>query len=315
MKELTSTRFTANPFFIVMMFSASWALQIFITKLGFNAGAQVLVFQIISILIALLVLVIVLNPKYGKNLRELYITQPSFFWKLFIANGIQSGLGTWLSIIGISLTATINAGFLVKLTTVTTVIFAWLILNERLSLTKILMVLIMLIGAYLLTTKGEMLLPKVGDLYILAACVCWSLGNVLLRKYLLSQSLDIELITLQRPISILPVALILVGFVLWSPNSIFGEILKTPGVSMPLISYLYAIGNGIILALTWTFLNQTLKVTTASYMTMMSMATPIIVSILAMIFLHETMVLIQYLGAGLIILAGVVTYSSDIGSV
>lgn len=296
------------------MFSASWALQIFITKLGFNAGAQVLVFQLLSILIALLVLMIVLYPKYGQDLRKLYITQPVFFWKLFLANGIQSGLGTWLSIIGISLTAAINAGFLVKLTTVTTVIFAWLILNERLSFTKILMVIIMLTGAYLLTTKGEMILPRIGDLFILGACVCWSFGNVLIRKYLLSQSIEIELVTLQRPITILPITLILVGIVLGFPNSGFGKLMVTPGIPIPAVSHFYALGNGIVLALTWNFLNQTLKVTTASYMTMMSMATPIIVSLLAMVFLHERMEWIQFLGAGLIIMAGVVTYFSDIGS-
>ena len=312
MKALTSKKYTENPFLTVMLFSASWALQIFITKLGFIAGAQVLVFHSISILTSLIVLAIVFKPKHNGKLRELFRKKPRLYWKLFFANGIQSGLGTWLSIIGISLTAAINAGFLVKLATVTTVIFAWLILKERLTLIKVLMVITMLGGAYLLTTSGKLLVPQIGDLFILMACVCWSLGNVLIRKYLQTESVEIETITLQKPIAGLPVIFLLAGIVTWFPNSSLGSHLVLPGISMPPVSFYYAIGNGVILALTWTFLNQTLKVTTASYMTMMSMATPIFVSLLAVIFLHETLEWIQMVGGGMIISAGVITYFSDI---
>jgi len=297
-----------------MLFSASWAIQIFITKLGFLAGAQVLVYHSISILSALIILSLVLSQNHGPELFGMFRKKPLLFWKLIFANGVQSGLGTWLSIIGISLTAAINAGFLVKLATVTTVIFAWLILKERLTLIKVLMVLIMLSGAYLLTTNGELLLPRIGDLFILAACVCWSLGNVLVRKYLQTENIPVELLTLQKPIAGLPVIILLGEIVIWFPDSLLGNQLLNPDISVPSVSYLYAIGNGVALALTWTFLNQTLKITTASYMTMMSMATPIFVSLLAVVFLHESLDLIQLLGGGLIISAGVITYFSDISA-
>jgi drug/metabolite transporter (DMT)-like permease len=51
---------------------------------------------------------------------------------------------------------------------------------------------------------------------------------------------------------------------------------------------------------------------TASYMTLMSMVTPIIVSVLAMVFLDERLIGIQVVGAGIIILSGAATYISDI---
>ena len=47
-------------------------------------------------------------------------------------------------------------------------------------------------------------------------------------------------------------------------------------------------------------------------MTLMSMATPIIVSVLAFVFLGERLVLIQGIGAGMIVLSGVTIYFSDI---
>jgi len=296
------------------MFSGCWALQIFVTKLAFNAGAQVLSFQLLSILVALVILAITLLPRFGEDFKSLYRETPDLFWRLFFANGIQSGLGTCLSIIGISLTSAINAGFLVKLATVTTILFAWLILKERLTLIKILMVFSMLSGAYLLTTKGQVLLPRVGDLFILGACVCWSLGNVLVRKYLNTQPVKVEVVTFQKPIAGLPVVLVLVSLAFWYPE-IFGSLDQALSCCNPPLAVLpHTIGNGLLLALTWTYLNKTLKISSASYMTMMSMITPVFVGLLAMIFLDETLIWIQIAGAGMIILSGVVTYFSGISN-
>lgn len=295
-----------------MMFAGCWALQIFVTKLGFNSGAQVLSFQILSILTALAILAVLILPQHGDEVGKFFKQDPLLFSKLFFANGIQSGLGTCLSIIGISLTETINAGFLVKVSTVTTILFAWLILKERLTVAKILMVAIMLSGAYLLTTKGQVLLPRTGDLFILAACVCWSLGNVLVRKFIKAQSVAVDAVTLQKPIAGLPVLLILVGVSVWNPEFVVGHQAVISWTRLSLSSVPYALGNGLCLAMTWTYLNRTLRISTASYMTMMSMVTPVIVSLLAVIFLHETLVWIQVVGAGMIISAGVATYFSDI---
>jgi len=314
MNKFDIQRMKGSPFFNIMMFSAFWAMQIFVTKLALNAGAQVLSYQLLSLLAALVILSVLLLPRFGREFRSLFKDKPDLFWKLFFANGIQSGLGTCLSIIGISLTSAINAGFLVKLSTVTTILFAWLILKEQLTVIKILMVFSMLSGAYLLTTKGQILLPRIGDLFILGACVCWSLGNVLIRKYLKSQPVKVEVVTFQKSLAGLPFVLALVGLALWTPG-IFGPLdqilscCKPPSAVFP-----YIIGNGVLLTFTWTYLNNTLKISSASYMTMMSMVTPIFVSLLAMIFLGERMVWIQVIGAGMIILSGVITYFSGIST-
>lgn len=301
-----------SALFNIMMFSGFWALQIFFTKLAFNSGARVLSYQLLSILIALGFLAILVLPKYASEAKDFFSRQPRLFWNLFLANGIQSGLGTSLSIIGISLTSAINAGFLVKLATVTTILFAWLILKERLTVIKVLMVVSMISGAYLLTTRGEVLLPRIGDLFILGACVCWSLGNVLVRKSLTTQPIRVEIVTLQKPIAGLPMILILVGLAVWVPG-IYGDLQPIMACcQMPLMGVAYAVGNGFLLAMTWTYLNNTLGISSASYMTMMSMMTPVIVSVLAMIFLRETLELIQIVGAGMIIISGVITYFSGI---
>jgi drug/metabolite transporter (DMT)-like permease len=294
------------------MFSAFWAFQIFVAKLGFIAGVMVLPFQVAMVIAAMATLAVLILPKTGPELGKLFKHHPGIFWRLFLANGLQAGLGTYLSIIGIALTDAINAGFLVKLATVTTILFAWLILNENMSSLKFAVVFVMLFGAYLLTTKGQSLLPKVGDLFILGACVCWSLGNVLVRKILKTQAVDADVVTMQKPIASLPVFLVLVGISIFSPEILgnHNNVLKCCTISPAHIPY--AFGSGVFLAMAWIYLYRTLHIATASYMTLMSMTTPIIVSILAIVFLNEGLVWIQVVGAGMIILSGVAIYFSDI---
>ena len=212
----------------------------------------------------------------------------------------------------IALTDAINAGFLVKLATVTTILFAWLLLREDLSGFKLTVMFVMLFGAYLLTTKGQSLLPRIGDLLILGACVCWSLGNVLVRKVLRTQAVHADVVTIQKPLAGLPVFLILIGISGLSP-ALPGSLKDILHCCTFSISYLpYAMGSGFCLAMAWIYLYRTLDVATASYMTLMSMATPILVSLLAMVFLDEHLIWIQILGGGMIILSGVAIYFSDI---
>lgn len=298
----------------MLLFSAFWAFQIFFAKLGFNAGARVLPFQLAMVGTAMVTLMFLLVRNTGAELGNLFRHQPGLFWKLYLANGFQAGLGTFLSIIGIAQTEAINAGFLVKVATVFTILFAWLILKEKLTPMKLIVVAVMLSGAYLLTTRGQRLLPRGGDLLILGACVCWSLGNVLVRKFLRSQAVRADVVTMQKPLASLPLFIVVAGISLIQP-ALWGSlqpILQCCLLSTP--SWPYALGSGISLALAWIYLYRTMNVATASYMTLMSMATPIIVSALALVFLGESLVPVQMAGAGMMLASGVVVYFSDMAA-
>jgi len=311
-EEITIKALNAYPLFNVLMFSAFWAFQIFLAKLGFNRGALAIPFQLVMVITAMIVLGVLILPGSGSDLGRLFRGRPDIFWRLFLANGLQAGLGTFLSIIGIAMTDAINAGFLVKLATVTTILFAWLLLNENISGFKIAVVFMMLFGAYLLTTKGQSLLPRIGDFFILGACVCWSLGNVLVRKILRTKSVRADVVTIQKPLSSLPVFLILVGISTVIP-AIPGDLKDVLACCAFSVTYLpYAVGSGICLAMAWIYLYRTLDVATASYMTLMSMATPVIVSALALVFLEERLVGVQIVGGGLVVLSGMAIYFSDI---
>jgi drug/metabolite transporter (DMT)-like permease len=295
----------------VLLFSIFWALQIFFAKLGFNAGASVLSFQLLSTIVAMIILVILILPDVRSQFSHLFTNQRPLFWKLYFANGIQAGFGTCFALIGIAFTDAINAGFLVKLTTVTTILFAWLILKERLSTLKVVTVLLMLIGAYLITTQGKILIPKTGDLFLLGACVCWSFGTVLVRRFLKNQPIEADVVTMQKPLASLPVIMVLIGVSLYFSGTTgnFNQLFSCCSFSSQ--DLLYALLNGFCLAMAWIFLYRTLKVSTASYMTLMSMLTPVIVSLLALIFLGEILVQVQIIGAVMILLSGILIYFSD----
>jgi drug/metabolite transporter (DMT)-like permease len=302
----------SSPAYNVLMFSIFWALQIIFAKFVFNAGADVLPFQLLSTFIAFLILLVFIYPKVKSQLFHLYKDQNSLFWKLFAANGIQAGFGTCFALVGIALTNAINAGFLVKLTTVSTILFAWILLKERLSVLKVVIVFMMLLGAYLLTTKAQVLIPTTGDLFILGACVCWSLGTVLVRMVLKDRPIEADVVTMQKPLASFPVILSFVGvsLIFSSSSSVFNHVFDC--CQLPSAELIYILLSGFCVAMAWIFLYRTLKISTASYLTMMSMLTPVIVSLLALVFLGETLIWIQVVGAAMIILSGILVYFSDI---
>jgi drug/metabolite transporter (DMT)-like permease len=303
---------TDSPLFNVLMFSSFWAFQIFITKLGLNKGALVLPYQLVMILVAMATTVVLLLPESGKSFFHLFKQRPKLFWQLFLANAIQTGLGTSLSIVGIALTNAINAGFLVKMSVVTTILFARFLLKESFTFLKGGVLLVMLGGAYLLTTKAQALIPRTGDLLILGACVCWSLGTVLVRKVLRSKTVRADVVTLQKPFASLAVFSIFIAAAVYAPT-IFGDlqgVLECCTVTQS--SLIYAITSGFCLGMTWIYLFRTLNVATASYMTLISMVTPVIVSILAMVFLNETLNWVQLIGITMILASGITVSRSKL---
>jgi drug/metabolite transporter (DMT)-like permease len=306
---------SSSPAFNVLMFSTFWALQIFFAKLGFNGGALVLPFQLLINIIAFIILAVLIFPRVNSQLQQLFKNQKSLFWKLYTANGIQAGLGTSLAMVGIAMTDAVNAGFLVKFTVVTTIFFAWIMLKEKITTLKIVTVILMLIGVYLLTTRGQSLIPRPGDIFLIAACVCWSLGSVLIRRFLRDKPLDPDVVTMQKPLASIPILVVLAGIALAvNPmNRIAGGIFSCCRVTSA--DLIYGLLTGFSLAMAWIFVYRTLKVSTASYLTLMSMLTPVIVTVLAIVFLGESLVLVQAIGAGLIILSGIVIYFSDMAYV
>lgn len=295
------SKLSESPLFNVLTFASFWAIQIFVSKLAFIAGAQIIPFSVQSAIFAIIVLSILVLPKHYTELRKI---SPSILIGLLIANAIHYAIGGSLSNAGTALTSTINAGFLVQFSTVTTTFLGWLILKEKLTNSKIIMVVLILIGSFLLITKGQLTTPRIGDVLILFACLSWSTGNILVRKTLKNTSVSGDLVSFLRPIAGLPILLIFISLSTFYPTPIKlmfqQELLNSHFL-------VYAVLNGTFSALLWIFLNRTLKIASASYMTMMSSLTPVMVTFMAIVFLHEKLTFIQIIGILIIVSSGIVT--------
>ena len=82
-------------------------------------------------------------------------------------------------------------------------------------------------------------------------------------------------------------------------NIITNAITNSIGKMLP--SFLGSLGLALYFPI------RTLKIASASYMTMMSSLTPVLVAILAIVFLKETLVPIQWIGVFLISISGIST--------
>lgn len=291
-----------TPFVNVFLFSLFWAVAIIVRKIAFNAGAHPVTYMVQSSIISLILLTIYVLPQKYHELKNM---PRKVLGGIMLANAIHFGLGAFFNNSGIALTSAVNAGFLSKFATVTTIIFAWLILREKITKSKLISIFIMIVGVFLVTTKGQAIIPQIGDTLIILACASFSLGNVLIRKFLKNNPVSGEVVSLLRPIAGLPILVLFILFSSFYPQ----EIQPSFAVNLSDLTYLpYLIVSGVIVSLLSIFLNRTLKIASASYMTMMSMMTPVMVSIMAMMFLRESLVSIQVVGAVLIVLSGIATH-------
>jgi len=292
-----------SAFFNVSLFSLFWAIEIIIAKLAYEAGAEPVAFTVQVSVLTLVFLTIFILPRKYQEIRKI---KSKVIWMLVLANAVHYGLGSFFSQLGIAYTSAINAGFLSKFALITTVFFAWVILKEKLTIQKVLAVIAMFFGSFLISTKGQLIIPQLGDLLIICACFSWSLGNVFIRKVMINnKKVSGDIVSFLKPLSGIPVILLIIFLSPMYPESM-REIFAVDFFNFDHLHY--AVLVALALSTMWIFLNRGLQFGTASYMTMMSMSTSVLVAVIAIIFLGERMELVQVAGALLIISAGFITH-------
>lgn len=276
----------------VSIFSCAWALNISLNKLALNAGAHALTYTIQTSFLSSLLICAYLLKTQGKKVFHI----PSGIILRLIGLGITVGAAYILGILSLQFTTSINYGFLIKSTILFTTILAWIVLNEQLTKSKIILLIVFIVGAYLISTGGKVLLPHFGDLLVLAAAFCFSSAVIVTKP--LFKHINSDIISGYRLIfsSLVLVLLIPVFHI-----NIF--VVQEP------LNILVVGFSTVILAL---YLNKTLSVASASYLTMMSMLTPVVVSILGFFVLNESMNSFQILGGLLTIACGVIAHKLEV---
>ena len=147
----------------------------------------------------------------------------------------------------------------------------------------------LLIGAYLLTTNGKIISLTKGDLFTILEAALIALGNNVFGK----------MATNRMSSQISASGSILIGFI---PKMVLVMFLTT--IVIPKMFLLTFILSIVYILLT-EFRFIAYKHASATYVTMIFSFTPVLVSFMAIPFLHESMTLIQIIGGLFIIATGV----------
>lgn len=277
---------------LVSIFSLVYALFIFINKLALNANIKPFNFVIQTTLVSVSLL-----SAYAivAKKREIKKIDTQVRVKLMLI-GLFTSSAFVIGNYGLRLSSSINYSFLIKSSLIFSILLAFILLKENLGKAKIFLMLVFIIGVYLVTTGGEIIIPRIGDLLIIIAAFTLSCATIVQKQ--LSNKVDPYIIGWGNRLS----GLLFLFFVALIFKINFYEIIA-PRIILT---------AGFLSAGVVVYLNKTIAVSSVSYATMMSMVVPVLNLVLGLIFLNETMGTVQLLGGVLIILSGIFVHKLKI---
>lgn len=208
----------------------------------------------------------------------------------FIVLGVCfSGLGILLKLWGLSYTTATNASFIMSLSSVTVIIFAYFLLNEKATKRFYVVVAVMIIGVYLVTTGGKQLLPQKGDIIILGLSFLIGFMRVYGKKVLNTISV------LETAFGRSLMGMIFLGLLIpiFSPRG-FSTI-----TSFPVL--LLVLANGITFSCSIVLFYKALQVEGASNASVFSLMAPVLTALLGYLLLAEVLNFYQAIGGAIII--------------
>ncbi|MBU0758681.1 MAG: DMT family transporter [Nanoarchaeota archaeon] len=270
----------------VLLFSLFWAINVLIDKIVYSRGAVPYVWAYQSLLFSALFLGIYVFLRDSSRRKSLRLHHNDWSYLLLLGI-ISNGIGALFGTVGLKLSYASNYGFLIKTTVVFVTIFSYFLLKQKITGKKMFFILLLLLGSYLISTKGETFAPQIGDLLILVSAACFGITAVLSEK--IGNRNSPEYFSFFRGLG---------GgiFVLLAAILLRYDILNTEFLGL-------AILNGFVVFLLFLFFYLTIEARSASYMTMVSMVFSVFVAALSFIFLKEAMNAVQIIGGGIIIAA------------
>ncbi len=256
---------------------------ILLTKYVFNLGIEPLNFSYQILLVSAVYLFAYALIKEPKAL--LSIDKQSMLAIVLIGifgGGLTYGLGS----LGLQISTAINYAFLIQTTIFFTPILAFFFLKEHLKPHKTVLIFALLIGSYLISTNGKLIIPNIGDLYILLSSIAFSLGVIFTK------------IALRK----VPTLTFSMYRSLFGGLSLLLFLLFIRKVNVDFHWYWISI-VGLVIAAGIYSMNKTLEYGTASYMQMMYISVPIITAIFAYLILGELMSPVQIIGGIIIIIS------------
>jgi drug/metabolite transporter (DMT)-like permease len=254
-------------------------------KMVLNQGVDRIVFAFLRITMGFLVISLILLAKKNnpvlvvkKNIRPFLVLGVCF-----------SGIGILLKLWGLSLTTATNASFVMSLSSVAVVIFAFFLLKEKSPRRFYAVVLMMIGGVYLVTTGGQRLLPQTGDIIIFVLAFLIGSMQVYGKKVL-------ETVTvIQTAFGRSFVGMIFLGLLIpfFAPHG-FSTI-----PSIPVL--LLVLANGITFSSSIILFYKALQLERASNSGMFVLLVPVLTTGLGYLFLAERLNIFQAIGGATIL--------------
>ena len=226
------------------------------------------------------------------------------FWQVFGVGMIGYGVSLGLQFVGTKLSTAANGSLVTSATPAFVLVFAWLILRERITRNRLAALAISTLGVLaVIDPRSARLEPQLfaGNLSLLGAGLTWALYSVLIR--LVTRRLDVATVSLIAFLGGLPIA---VPAGAWE--------LSTSGmghITVGIIAGVLFLGI-IATALAMVLWNNSFAMLDANIASLTFFAQPVVGTLLGWLFLHESITPLFLVG-GCLIGLGLVVASRETG--
>ena len=264
---------------------AGFAISPVVEKIGVEKGVEPSVFALLRTFIGLcLIAVFWLAVRKKKSLKF----DKKYTKNLVIIGFIASGLCVFMFIKALSYTTATNMGVMQGMYAVASLIFAYFIIQERLPRLFFPILTVMIVGVVLLTSKGLLVKPNVGDWILFATIPLIGFTNVYMKKT--SKVLDAFTITFGRYIFGALFLLLLLPFI---------GLQDFPSLQNGLV---WVIISGVLGGMIALGHYQGIQIVGPTLAATMLIAAPALTTVLAYFVLGETLNYLQL--AGLVLILG-----------
>ena len=176
--EVMRTKISREALFYILIGSAVYGYFIVLTKQGLTFGLDPLSFASMTSLLSAVFSLGILSPKTTAARK--------IGWKgvsqLLLIAFLGSCTADLMIYFGQTMTSAVNAGFLVKLTALTTIPFAFLIFRHKLRKIAWVPIFITILGVFLLSCGGKLEVPQFGDIIIIFGTIQLGFTNAYAKK-------------------------------------------------------------------------------------------------------------------------------------
>ncbi|MBI3385454.1 DMT family transporter [Candidatus Gottesmanbacteria bacterium] len=268
-----------SKLFTVIAFCLFWSGLIVFNKFVLNTGTDPLLYFLYYQAIATVIICFYAFLVRKHNARAIDLKA---IYKIAAA-GLLIAIALYTTTFGLKLSTSINYGFVIKSGVIFGPILAFYFLKEKLSLGKIFLMTTFILGLYLLTTGGRMLIPQKGDILIFISALFFSCSDILLKK--LTNNLPSSIVTSARGFAatIFLFLLILISAKSFTFNVPLG----------------YLLFSGVMAAIAQLLVLKVISLSSVSYLSLMTMLAPVIVSFSGALFLKEPFTLWHLVGGSI----------------